>query len=128
MELDDLRKGWKERTTEHTKLHQKNMEQLETMLRQNAGGVLAVVKKKYGSLISYFFIVSACTLVLVGFFPFLMGQDAPVYAGPTTLDRALNMVVVLLIGLSGGFFYWIRYQAAETAVGGKELRQALQGS
>src|SRR5690606_36165130 len=98
--LDDLKKGWKERTTAHAELNSKNMEQLELILKQKTSGLLNTVKAKYGSLISYMLIGIFFTLIFIGFVPWLTGQDVPVYTWPTTLDRALNMLVSVFLALT----------------------------
>ena len=126
MELDDLKKGWKETTTEHTKLKSKNMEQLELILKQKTSGMLNQVKTRYGVLISYMLIVTSFTLILSGFVPWLTGQDVPVYSWPTTLDRALNALVIVLMALTFVFFYWLKYTAMETAFDGENIKQALK--
>jgi hypothetical protein len=128
MELDDLKKGWQKKTAEQSKLNNKSMEQLELMLKEKTVGVLHNVKNKYGSMISYLLIGACVTIVVMGFLPWLMGNDGPVYAWSTTLDRALNMLVAMLIIFSFLFFYWARYNAAETVVDGQDLRLALEKS
>lgn len=128
MELDDLKEGWQKRTTEQSKIYKKNMEQLEIILKQKTSGLLNNVKNNYGSLISYVLVAMMFTLVLCGFAPWLMGQEGPVYSLPTTLDRALNVLVIALLGLTFTFFYWIKYTAIETAFIGTDIKQTLQKS
>ncbi len=126
MELDDLKKGWKKRTTEQSKTNIKNMEQLEIMLKQKTSGLLNNVKKNYGSLISHVLVAIMSTLVLSGFAPWLMGQEGPVYRWPTTLDRALSMLVMAGLTLTFILFYWIKYTAMETEFIGEDIKQALK--
>ena len=126
MELDDLKKGWQKRTTEQSKTNTKNVEQLEIMLKQKTSGVLNNVKKNYGSLISYVLVAIMFTLILSGFAPWLMGQEGPVYRWPTTLDRALTMLVIAGLALTFIFFYWIKYTAMETEIIGTDIKQTLQ--
>lgn len=126
MELDDLKKRWKERTTEHSKLNSKNMEQLELILKQKTSGMLNNVKTRYGTLISYMLVVIFPTLIFSGFLPWLLGQKVPVYTWPTTLDRALNMLVFIFIALTFVFFYWLKYTAMEVAFDGEDIKQAVK--
>jgi hypothetical protein len=126
MELDDLKKGWKERTTEHSKLNSKNMAQLELILKQKTSGMLNKVKNRYGKLISYMLVGVFFTMIVIGFIPWLTGQDVPVYTFPTTLDRALNMLVSLSLGMTFVFFYWLKYTAMETEFDGEDIKQAVK--
>lgn len=126
MELDDLKKGWEERTTKNTKLNSKNMEQLEVILKQKTSGMLSNVKTRYGMLISYMLIGIFFTLIFIGFVPWLTGQEVPVYTWPTTLDRALNMLVIVFLALTFIFFYWLKYAAMEAAVDGEDIKQAVK--
>jgi hypothetical protein len=128
MELDDLKKGWKERTLEHSKLNSKNMEQLELILKQKTVGMLNTVKTRYGRLISYMLIIIFVTLIVSGFLPWLMGQDVPVYVWPTTVDRALNMLVSIFLALTFVFFYWLKYTAMEATFDGEDIKQAVEKS
>jgi len=125
MELDDLKKGWNQKTTELSKLNQKNMEQLEHILKQKTAGALNSVKGKFGVLISYALISVMVTVLLSGFAPWLMGNEGPIYAWPTTFDRVLNLLVALLLTLTFIFFYWLKYTAMETGFEGQDIRNAL---
>ena len=80
------------------------MEQLELILKQKTSGMLNNIKTRYGILISYMLIGVFFTLIFIGFAPWLMGQDVPVYTWPTTLDRALNMLVIVFLALTFVFF------------------------
>jgi len=126
MELDDLKKGWKEKTTEHLKLNNKNMEQLELILKQKTSGMLNKVKTRYGMLISYMLIAIFFSMILSGFTPWLMGQEGSVYTWPTTLDRALNMLVSVFLALTFIFFYWLKYTAMEVVFDGEDIKQAVK--
>jgi hypothetical protein len=126
MELDDLKKGWQKRTTEQSKTGLKNIEQLEIMLKRKTSGLFNNIKKNYGTLISYVLVAIMFTLVLSGFTPWLMGQEGPVYTWPTTLDRALSMLVIAGLALTFILFYWIKYTAMEATFIGTDIKQVLQ--
>jgi len=128
MELDDLKKGWNERTSEHSKLNNKNMEQLELILKQKTSGILNHVKTRYGRLISYMLVIIFPTLILSGFLPWLFGQDVPVYRWPITLSQALNMLVIVFLALTFVFFYWLKYTTMEVAFGGEDIKQGVKKS
>jgi len=102
------------------------MEQLELILKQKTSGTLNQVKTRYGTLISYMLIVILVTLIFSGFTPWLMGQEAQVYSWPTTVDRALNMLVMVLLALTFIFFYWLKYTAMEVAFDGEDIKQAVK--
>ncbi len=104
------------------------MEQLELILKQKTVGMLNTVKTRYGRLISYMLIIIFVTLIVSGFLPWLMGQDVPVYVWPTTVDRALNMLVSIFLALTFVFFYWLKYTAMEATFDGEDIKQAVEKS
>lgn len=97
------------------------MDQLELILKQKTSGMLSHVKTRYGTLISYMLVGIFFSLIFIGFVPWLTGQDVPVYTWPTTLDRALNMLVILLLAMTFVFFYWLKYTAMEAAVSEEDV-------
>jgi hypothetical protein len=126
MELDDLKADWKEKSTKQIK--EKDMEQLQSILKEKTSGVLTAVKTNYEKLISFMLVSIIGTLAVSGFLPWLMGQEGPIYAWPTTVDRVLNVLVILLISITFIFFYWIKYTDVKTVVDTQELKGALSGS
>ena len=102
------------------------MEQLELILKQKTSGILNHVKTRYGRLISYMLVIIFPTLIVSGFLPWLLGQEVPVYTWPTTLDQALNMLVIVFFSLTFVFFYWLKYTAMEVAFDGEDIKQAMK--
>lgn len=101
------------------------MEQIEMILKQKTSDLVNKVKTSYESLISYVLVSIAFSLVFMGFIPWLLGQDGPVYHWPTTFDRALNMLVIVVLGLTFIFFYWVKYKAIATVFEGPDIKQGL---
>ena len=104
------------------------MEQLEWILKQKTSGLLNKVKTRYGMLISYMLIAIFFMLIFIGFIPWLTGQDVPVYTWPTTLDRALNMLVSVFLALTFIFFYWLKYIAMEATFDGDDIKHGVKKS
>lgn len=128
MELDDLKASWQEKNANYSQLNKKNMEQLQIILKEKTAGVMSSVKKRYEATISYVLTGTVGTLVLVGFVPWLLGVDGPIYNLPTSLNQALNIIVVLLLGLSIVFFYWIKYTSMEQFLDSQDMKSTLSRS
>lgn len=122
MELDHLKLQWNKRTTD---LNKKNMEQLQSILKSKASGMLLDIKKRYEATISYVFVGTIAGLLLSGFIPWIAGKEGPVYSLPTTVNYALNALVFVLIGFTIIFFYWKKYTSLQTNISGKDVKTTL---
>lgn len=124
MELDDLKLKWKSTTN----LNNKSMEQLKSILEAKASGTLTSLRRKYEQTVSYVLVATMGTVILSGFMPWILGKEGTVYVLPTTLDRALNALVMVMIGLTIVYFYWRKYTTQQTVLSGDDLQESLSES
>lgn len=125
MELDDFKARWQKKNEQTSPLNEKNMEQIQGILREKTSGVLANVKKKYESIISIVLISLLGNLLLSPFLPWLLGVDGPIFSLPTELGRVLSLLVVLSLGIAIVFFYWLKYTSVSTTLTSHDMKTIL---
>lgn len=128
MELDDFKATWQKQNAHQSQLNKKNMEQIQSILREKTSGVLVNVKKKYEVVISVVLLGILGNLLLSPFLPWVLGVDGPVYTLPTELGQLMSILVVTILGILIIFFYWLKYTSLETTIPRDDLRLTLSES
>lgn len=121
MELDDLKAKWQKETVEHSQLNQKNMEQLQVILKKKTSGVLFKVKKKYEKIISILFIGLFANIMISPFLHWILGEEGPVFRMPSLLPL-LTIIILCMIIL---IFYWIKYISFNPNIVEDDLKTSL---
>lgn len=121
MELDDLKDKWYKETVENSQLNQKNMEQLQFILKKKTSGVLFKIKKKYEKIISILLVGLFANILISPFLHWILGEEGPVFRMPSLLPL-LTVIILCMIIL---IFYWIKYISFNTNIVENDLKTSL---